>query len=62
MVNMLAFFSNVASLYTNDGNVKCYLKKVDHKQKLSLVVAQLAERSLPTPEDTDSNPVISKFY
>ena len=27
-----------------------------------MVVAKLAERSPPTPEDRDSNPVIGKFF
>ena len=28
----------------------------------AVVVAQLVERSLPTPEDRSSNPVIGKIY
>ena len=35
--------------------------KVDLKGRIEVAVAQLAERSLPKPEDPSSNPVTATF-
>ena len=36
--------------------------KVIEEDTTSMVVAQLVERSLPTPEVPSSNPIIGEFY
>ena len=36
--------------------------QVKHSRNGAVVVAQLVERSLPTPEVRGSNPVIGKIY
>ena len=41
----------------------CYADfKLPNRRSWAVVVAQLVERSFPTPEIRSSNPVISKFY
>ena len=40
----------------------CLFGAMKSSRKRAVVVAQLAERLLPIPEDTGSNPVIGNFY